>query len=398
MRAQTKVVTAEQYAPRRLDPRWGAVVPDSVRPALEACGMQYLVWTCETNPEHQAATRIGCKRPECYPCSSSQSAEDVADRMEIRDVLYGEVGVPVSGSMFTFSPPSDMWPRMDKDPDAVRKGEKLVVKAVSNYFGGEFVSVEGQKRVRRYVVGGEVVGQWFHSFHRAFECRGKECHRCGGRGCKGNVWRGADYHFHLFLDALLYDRQYEVYGLDGLSKGAFVKRTLSLSGGEVRKMCYELGRRFRAAFEAEWGESSASEWIVNYRYYPGRKDVEFCLSYMFRSEVFDAYREVVYNDCAPRTGEEKAWLQRMLSIRKRCQHRYSSFGWMSNAVLNKYGRRVGVQFKPKAERSEDRRRVFCDRCGGEMHAGRYEKTFTFEELASHNIPILIRVGRRDWGG
>ena len=321
-------VTAEQYAPRRLDQRWGAVVSDTVRLALEACGTRYRVWTCETSPEHQAATRIGCRRPECYPCSSSQSAENVADRMEIRDVLYGEVNFPVSGSMFTFSPPSDMWPRMDKDPDAVRKGEKLVAKVVSDYFGGESVSVEGQKRIRRYVVGGEVVGQWFHSFHKASECRGRECHRCGGRGCRGNVWRGADYHFHLFLDALLYDRLYEVYGLDGLSKGAFVKRTLSLSRGEVRKMCYELGRRFRATFEAEWGESSASEWVVNYRYYPGRQDAEFCLSYMLRSEVFDAYREVVYNGCVPRTEEEEAWFQRMLSIRKRNQHRYSSFGWM----------------------------------------------------------------------
>jgi len=318
--------------------------------------------------------------------------------MGIRDVLYGEIDVSVSGSMFTFSPPSDMWLRMDKDPDAVRKGEKLVVKIVSNYFGGELASVEGQKRVRRYVVGGEVVGQWFHSFHKASDCRSKDCHRCGGHGCKGNVWRGADYHFHLFLDALLYDRQYEVYGLDGLSKGAFVKRTLSLSRGEVRRMCYGLGRRFKAAFEAEWGESAASEWVVNCRYYPSRKDVEFCLSYMFRSEVFDAYREVVYNGCAPRTEEERAWFQRMLSIRKRGQHRYSSFGWMSNAVLNKYARRLGVQFKPKSERSKERHRVYCDRCGGEMHTSWYEKTFTFEEVASQNIPILIRVGRRDRGG
>ncbi len=398
MNTRALLVAPEQFAPRRLNPKWGAVVSDTVRLALEACGTRYRVWTCETNPEHRVGTRIGCKQQECYPCSSSRSAENVADRMGIRDELYGELDVPVSGSMFTFSPPSDMWPRMDKDPGAIRKGEKLIVKIVSEYFGGEHVSVEGQKRVRRYVVGGEVVGQWFHSFHRASECRGKECHRCGGRGCKGNVWRGADYHFHLFLDALLYDRQYEVYGIDGLSKGAFVKRTLSLSSGEVRMMCYELGGRFRAAFEAEWGHSSASEWVVNYRYYQDRKDVEFCLSYMFRSEVFDAYREVVYNGCAPRSEEEEAWFKRMLSIRKSGQHRYSSFGWMSNAVLNKYARRIGVQFKRKQDRRKDRHRVHCDRCGGEMHASWFDKTFTFEELLVQNIPVLVRVGGRGHGG
>jgi hypothetical protein len=287
---------------------------------------------------------------------------------------------------------------MDEDPDAVRKGEKIVVAQVSDFFGGELVSVEGQKRVRRYVVGGEVVGQWFHSFHPVSECWGRNCSRCGGRGCKGNVWRAADYHFHLFLDAILYDRQYEVYGLDGLSKGAFVKRTLSLSRGEIRKMCLELGRRFKAAFEAEWGRSWASEWIVNYRYYAGRTDVEHCLLYMFRSEVFDAYREVVYNDCAPRNDEEKAWFERMLSIRKKGQHRYSSFGWASSAVLNKYARRLGIQFKPKVERERHRRRVYCDRCGSEMRSSWYAMTLTFEEVVSRGLSILVRVGRREHGG
>lgn len=50
-------------------------------------------------------------------------------------------------------------------------------------------------------------------------------------------------------------------------------------------MCFELGGRWRREVEAEYGESSASEFVVNYRYYPRRHDVEFCLDYAFRSEV-----------------------------------------------------------------------------------------------------------------
>ncbi|MDG6981082.1 MAG: hypothetical protein JRN51_08245 [Nitrososphaerota archaeon] len=219
----------------------------------------------------------------------------------------------------------------------------------------------------------------------------------GGRGCKGNVWRGADYHVHAVVYSMMFDRLYEVYGLDGLSKGAFVKRTLSLSRGEVRRMCYELGRAWRREVEALYGESSASEFVVNYRYYPESHDVKFCLEYTFRPEVRDAYREVVYNNCAPRTDEETVWFEQMLTKRKPWSHRHSGFGWMSNAVLNKYAWRVGVQFKRKADRMKVRRTLFCDLCGAKMESNWYDKPLTLEEVVHLGLGILISDRRGEDG-
>jgi hypothetical protein len=37
----------------------------------------------------------------------------------------------------------------------------------------------------------------------------------------------------------------------------------------------------------------------------------------------------------------------MLTLRKQGSHRHSGFGWMSNPVLNKYSRRIGVQLSAK---------------------------------------------------
>jgi hypothetical protein len=299
--------------------------------------------------------------------------------------------------MFTFTMKDDLWDSVDEDENAVSNLERKAVKVLSNHFGGEYVSVEGQKRVRRYVLGGDVVGQFSHSFHSAKECRGTGCSRCKGKGCRGNVWKGADYHVHVLVYSMMHDRLCEVYGLDGLSKGAFVRRTLSLSPGEVRKMCFELGRRWRREVEADYGKSSASEFVVNYRYYPRRHDVEFCLAYAFRSEVQDAYREVMYNACAPGTDEERAWFKRMLTMRRKGSHRHSGFGWMSNSVLNKYSRRVGVQFKPKAVRLKERRKLFCDRCGAEMVSNWFDRPLTLEEVASRGLGVLVSDRRREGG-
>ncbi len=394
------LVTPEQYEPRRLDERWKAVLepwlPDSRRLALEDCGGLHRLWRCSKYPEHERVTRIGCKDSLCYVCSSSVKAEQVADRLELLDRLFAELHQTVGASMLTFTTPSNMWSRIPEDASSVLEG--IVRDELLDYFGGErSVPVEGQKKVRRYVVGGDVVAQWSHSFHVAADCRGKDCPRCGGRGCRGNVWRGFDWHVHVSLYSLMYDRLYEVYGIDGLSKGAFVKRTLSLSRAEVRKMCYELGRRFKARVEALYGESGVPEWIVNYRYYPKRNDVKFMLEYIFRSEVQDAYREVVWNGCAPRSEEERVWLRKMLSVRRKGQHRHSGFGFMANSVLNKYARRLGVQFKPKAERVKERRKLFCDRCGAEMVSSWFDRPLTLEEVVNRGLAVLVSTRRREGG-
>lgn len=399
-RTRTVVVTPEQYFPRRLDDRWKAALPwlpNSRLLSLEDCGKLHRLWRCSDNPEHERVTRIGCKDLLCYVCSSGRKMEQVADKMELLDTLYSELHETVSCSMFTFTIPSDLWERIDQDTDALPKLERKVVEILADHFGGEFVSVGGQKRVRRYVLGGDVVGQFFHSFHPAKECRGKGCRRCSGRGCKGNVWKGADYHVHVIVYSLMYDRLCEVYGLDGLSKGAFVRRTLSLSAGEVRKMCFELGGAWRRGVEADYGKSSASEFVVNYRYYLKGHDVEFCLGYVFRPEVQDTYREVVYNCCPPRTDEERAWFKRMLTLRKPGSHRHSGFGWMSNAVLNKYSRRVRIQFKPKAVRLKARRKLFCDRCGAGMVSSWYDRPLTLEEVVGRGLGVLISDWRREGG-
>ena len=388
MKGKTVLVAPEQNSPRRLDERWKASLswlPKARVLGLEDFGKLYRLWTCKEDPQHRYVTRIGCKDPLCYVCSYSKKMEQVADRMEILDSLYAELHEQVAASMLTFTTPSVMWERMESDASAVSFLASAVREVLLGYFGGERCApVEGQKRLRRYVVGGDVVGQWFHSFHQ---------------DKRGNVWHGFDAHVHASLYSMMFDRLAEAYTSDGLQKGSFVKRTLSLSRGEVRKMCYELGRRFKAKVEARYGDSGISEWVVNYRYYPRRHDVQFMLEYMFRSEVQDAYREVVWNNCAPGDEEERAWFRRMLEVRPRGKHRYSGFGWAANAVLNKYSRRIGVEFKPKAQRLKNRRRLFCERCGGEMVTSWYDELLTIYGVASRGLSVVrVHYGYGDRDG
>ncbi|MDG6937320.1 MAG: hypothetical protein JRN42_02105 [Nitrososphaerota archaeon] len=102
--------------------------------------------------------------------------------MELLDTVYSALHETVSASMFTFTMKDDLWERVDADPNAARALERIVVKVLSEYFGGESVPVEGQKSVRRYVLGGDVAAQFSHSFHPAKECPGKDCLHCRGEG------------------------------------------------------------------------------------------------------------------------------------------------------------------------------------------------------------------------
>jgi len=389
MKSQLVAVAAEQYSPRRLNPKWKEVVFTFLlrdrRKTLEDCGSLYRLWTCRENPQHKFVTRIGCKDPICYVCSFAKKQELVADRMEVLDRIYSELHEQVASSMFTFTTPSVMWEKLEDSPNSISYLEEFVREVLLEYFGGERCApVEGQKRLKRYVVGGDVVGQWFHSFHP---------------DRKGNVWRGFDAHVHASMYSVMFDRLAEVYTSDGLRKGAFVRRTLSLSRGEVRRMCYELGRMFKAKVEARYGKSGVSEWVVNYRYYPRRHDVQFMLEYMFRSEVQDAYREVVWNNCAPRDEAERSWFRRMLDVRRRGLHRYSGYGFMANAVLNRYARRVGLELKTKSQRLKARHRLFCDRCGGEMVTTWYDEDLTIYGVLSRGLSVVVHSsGGVDRGG
>jgi hypothetical protein len=227
--------------------------------------------------------------------------------MEILDRLYGELKEPVGCSGITFTSPSDTW-KLVRDYckkwnrtlwEELRVLEQMVKDILVEHFGGEFLpSSNHQKRVRRCVIGGEIAAQGFHSFHE---------------GKKGNVWRGFDPHVHATVYSVMYDRAYVTQGANGEQEtGAFVKRKLSLSNAEIQKLRMTLATKYKDRFEARYGKSQFqifgkkgakgedSSWVVNYRYYPRRHDVEHWISYLFRSEVQECYREVVWNKCVPK--------------------------------------------------------------------------------------------------
>ena len=293
----------------------------------------------------------------------------------------------VACSGFTFTIPSDLWPRIpDEDIHVL---ERFVIEILTEYFGGErSVLVKGQKRLYRYVIGGDVAGQWFHSF-KPWE--------------KGNVWRGFDPHVHAAVYSVMYDRLMEVPSLSGVERGAFVLRRLGLSNAEVQKMRLEMASEWKERVEARYGKSRfqavgkgpkgyASSWVVDYRYFPRRHDVEHWLDYMFRPEVKDAYREVVHNNSRPSSEGEWAWFKRMVSVKAKGEHRHSGFGWMANVSLNRYVKRLGIQFKPKAERDKERRRVPCYRCDGEMKCSWYDRVLTLEDVVKGGYPFLVSAG------
>jgi hypothetical protein len=65
-------------------------------------------------------------------------------------------------------------------------------------------------------------------------------------------------------------------------------------------------------------------------------------------------------------------------------------------VLNKYSRRLGMEFEPKAKRDARRRAVPCYRCDGVIRFEWYETSvWSLRDLASSEIPIIRRdSGRR----
>lgn len=304
-------------------------------------------------------------------------------------------------SGITFTSPSDTW-KLVRDYckkwdrtlwDELKVLGQFVRDILIEYYGGERLpSKEHQKRVQRYVIGGEIAAQAFHSFHSER---------------KGNVWRGFDPHVHASVYSIMYDRAYVVRGPNGEEeRGAFVKRKLSLSNSEVQKVRLAMSARYKELFEARYGKSqfetvgkkgpkgTDSSWIVNYRYYPRRHDVEHWVSYLFRSEVHECYREVVWNKSAPAQGGQADWLRELLQMRDKGSHRRASFGWISSAVLNKYARRLGIQFEPKAKRDARRREIPCFRCDGVMQLDWNYGVMSLGEIAALSIPILRREARR----
>jgi hypothetical protein len=401
-------VSAEEYTERRLNLSWkDAVFPElseSRRLALEDCGKIYAIGKCDRCGA-EGAVRIGCKDRLCYPCDLARRRLQVADKMEILDRLYAELHEPVACSGFTFTSPSDTW-KLVRDFcrkwnrslwDELKVIEGMVKDTLVEHYGGESLPSEGhQKRLRRYVIGGDLAAQPFHSFHQ---------------WKKGNVWRGFMPHVHASVYSVMFDRAYVLHGLEGDKVGAFVKRRLGLSNSEVQALRLKLASEYKRRFEARYGKSKFqavgkgpkgqdSSWIVNYRYYPRRHDVEHWTSYMFRSEVQECYREVVWNRDAPSTEGERGWFRELVSIRDRGSHGHVAFGWMSSPVLNKYARRLGVAFEPKAKRDANRRLIPCSKCGdGIIRFSWYERRVTLSELGEAGIPILRRdFGASGWNG
>ncbi len=399
MMSKLVAVSAEEYAERRLNPLWkDAVFPflsESRRVSLEGCGSLYAMGKCD-DCGAKGAVRVGCKDNLCYPCDLGRRRLQVADKMGVLDRIYGELHEPVACSGITFTSPSDTWKLVREYCrkwnrtiwEELKVMEGMVRDILAEYYGGEHLPSKGrQKRLCRYVIGGEVAAQAFHSFHPEKN---------------GNVWRGFDPHVHASVYSVMFDRAYAIQGLEGEELGAFVKRRLGLSNSEVQALRLKLASEYKRRFENRYGKSKFqtvgkgpkgedSSWVVNYRYYPHRHDVERWTSYMFRSEVQECYREIVWNSRAPSAEGEKEWFKELLLTRERGSHRHVAFGWVSSPVLNRYAKRLGVQFEPKAKRDAERRVVPCFKCGvGVLRFEWYERKVTLSELGASSIPILGR--------
>ena len=103
---------------------------------------------------------------------------------------------------------------------------------------------------------------------------------------------------------------------------------------------------------------------------------------------------------APSAEGEKEWFKELLLTRERGSHRHVAFGWVSSPVLNRYAKRLGVQFEPKAKRDAERRVVPCFKCGvGVLRFEWYERNSDAEPSWSFEHPDLgqgVSRGRAPW--
>ncbi len=403
---QRMAVPVAQVYKRELRPEWegvisGAASADRVE-RIRKCGSSYWVWKCRRDGT-EVHVRKGCKDPLCYHCSRGYSKGLTDDMMGVLDVIYQTLHDKVSYSGFEFTIPHDLWDKIgEADLKTLRD---WAIDILKEYYGAEFVE-SGDKakdrhrsRKRRYVIGGIVAAQFWHSFTVKR---------------KGNVWRGWYPHVHATVWDRMWDNRASQYDVDGFAKGggAFVKRRVSLSGHEVKALRDKIENAWRSRVEGKFGKSNAPVWNMHYSYGDTRADAERRAAYMIRGVVQDSYREAVHNGYQP-SETQKAWVSKMLTP-QRHKKRYVAFGWFADCVVNRYvakamigglrscpqdrcghaphlGRcavKVGYTEWPdspkeryveraclceglrpiakKKERDRERRKVYCPNCGGEM--------------------------------
>ena len=112
MMSKLVAVSAEEYAERRLNPMWkDAVFPFSVGVQKGfARRLRFSLRYGEVRRlRSQGRGRVGCKDNLCYPCDLGRRRLQVADKMGVPDLIYGELHEPVACSGITFTSPSDTW-------------------------------------------------------------------------------------------------------------------------------------------------------------------------------------------------------------------------------------------------------------------------------------------------
>ena len=117
------------------------------------------------------------------------------------------------------------------------------------------------------------------------------------------------------------------------------------------------------AVNAEFGVNT-KDTDVHYHYSKGLGHLRHRFEYSFRLPVHDVYR-LVTQAVVP-VEADPAWIWRMFSRNGSKSKRIRWFGWLQESRRREAFALLGVEYKTKAQRDEERKKVICPICHQEM--------------------------------
>ncbi|MGD0396928.1 MAG: hypothetical protein ABSB26_08520 [Nitrososphaerales archaeon] len=342
---QRVLLTRTEYRQWRLNPRWKKFLEihfNEVVDAVEGCGKR---WACYSDVNGHLVRRVlKCRKRQLCPSCANQYRKFLTDDAisEIGKV-YNKLRMTVkfASGEFTFNPHIS---ETVSEADFPRL-RQMAIRVVNDAFS------EGG----RYQLAGEVSVHFWSS---------------------SAPFSGWQPHIHWTLFDLVLDKV----------SNRFVRIPLHLTGERL----HALRMAWRDAVNSEFG-TNYEEIDIHYRYSKGLGHLRHRLEYSFRTATIDFYKTVL-NAVVP-VDADPAWIQRAL-LRTDKSKRVVWFGWLQDRNRGKAFSIIDLEWKRKAERDKERKKVICPLCGEEMHL--VSVWDTWEDFADVDVPCIL--GYRESGG
>jgi len=152
----------------------------------------------------------------------------------------------------------------------------------------------------------------------------------------------------------------------------------------------EVRRTWTRIVNEEFG-TGFEETFSHFYHSKGLGHLRHRLEYSFRLPIHDVYR-VVAHEVDP-SDIDPDWVRKMLDRNGSKAKRVRWFGWLQESCRREAFAILEVEYRTKAQRDKERKKVYCPRCGLEMHIVSASEKW---EDVTEDVPCVL--GWRETGG